>query len=111
MTDDLIARLRHGSINDEAYDDATMSAAADALEAQARRIAALEYDATYHESNDEVMMRDIEYYRARIAELEAAFEQAANDMRPMLRSMISRGEAAEIVRRAARAAYLGEKDD
>jgi len=38
---------------------------------------------------------------ARIAELEAAFERAANDMRPMLRSMISRSEAAEIVKRVA----------
>ena len=110
MTDytDLIARLRivplHSGFG------STCHAAADALEAQARRIAELEYAATYHESNDEVMMRDIEYYRARIAELEAAFEQAANDMRPMLRSMISRGEAAEIVRRAARAALENKND-
>ena len=37
----------------------------------------------------------------------AAFEKAANDMRPMLRSMISRNEAEEIVRRAARAAIEG----
>jgi hypothetical protein len=68
MTDytDLIARLRG---NDMPW---SVKDAADALEAQARRIAELEYDATYHESNDEVMMRDIEYYRARIAELEAA---------------------------------------
>jgi septal ring factor EnvC (AmiA/AmiB activator) len=43
---------------------------------------------------------------ARIAELEAAFDRAANDMRPMLRSMISRSEAAEIVKRAA---LKGEK--
>jgi F0F1-type ATP synthase membrane subunit b/b' len=52
----------------------------------------------------------IEADAARIAELEAAFEQAANDMRPMLRSMISRGEAAEIVRRAARAALENKND-
>lgn len=46
-------------------------AAMDKIREQARRIAELETDATYYEANDEVMMRDIEYYRARIAELEA----------------------------------------
>lgn len=74
MTDytDLIARLRYTGIDDEAE-------AADALEAQARRIAELEYDARYHECNDEVMMRDIDYYRARIAELEAALKPFADE--------------------------------
>lgn len=65
MTDDLIERLR----DDYQKTVALCAEAADALEIQARRISELEYDATYHESNDEVMMRDIEYYRARIAEL------------------------------------------
>lgn len=70
MTDyaDLIARLLR--ISDFVYGD-DLENAVEALKAQAKRIAALEYDATYHESNDGVMMRDIEYYRARIAELEA----------------------------------------
>ena len=39
--------------------------------------------------------------------LRDAFEKAANDMHPMLRSLISRNDAAEIVRRAARAALEG----
>jgi len=72
---DLIARLRETA--KLSYPTATPDEAADALEKQARRIAELEYDATYHESNDEVMMRDIEYYRARIAELEAAADLRA----------------------------------
>jgi hypothetical protein len=85
MTDytDLIARLVSAKkvLDNQGMSNLAKScgliAAADALEAQARRIAELEYDATYHESNDEVMMRDIEYYRARIAELEAALKETA----------------------------------
>jgi len=50
----------------------------------------------FHSWRDEAMRAS-----ARIAELEAAFERAANDMRPMRRSMISRSKAAEIVKRAA----------
>jgi len=70
---DLIARLLR--ISDFVYGD-DLENAVEALKAQAKRIAALEYDATYHESNDGVMMRDIEYYRARIAELTAALREA-----------------------------------
>lgn len=46
--------------------------------------------------------------RAENEKLREAFKQAADDMRPTLRSMISRNEAAEIVRRAAAIRESGE---
>lgn len=53
---------------------------------------------------------EIERLRAENEKLREALQRAANDMRPMLRSMISRSEAAEIVRRAA-AALKGIGDE
>jgi len=119
---DLIARLRETA--KLSYPTATPDEAADALEKQARRIAELEYDATYHESNDEVMMRDIEYYRARIAELnerlfdyETKFLNLRSAMKPFVSYPKDPVNVAEYITvfvkeadlRAARAAYLGEK--
>jgi len=66
---DLIARLLR--ISDFVYGD-DLENAVEALKAQAKRIAELEYDAKLGEDNDTILMRDIEYYRARIAELTAA---------------------------------------
>ena len=54
---------------------------------------------------------EITRLRAENEKLRKAFERAANDMRPMLRSMISRDEAAEIVRRAAAAAIRESGDE
>jgi hypothetical protein len=102
---DLIARLRD-------YDRCTAGPqeAADALEAQARRIAELEYDATYHESNDEVMMRDIEYYRARIAELKAALKPFADKADKAEGPFEPPYPVDYSLWRAARAAYRGETE-
>lgn len=78
------------------------------LDAYASRIAELEALLSDVNTGYAECIATREDYRARIAALEAAFGKAANDMQPMLRSMISRGEAAEIVRRAARAAMESE---
>ena len=105
MTDDLIAHLRKSG-------NIWQIAAADALEAQARRIAELEGENKYlTELNADVYVLGVERgeakFSARIAELEAAIDEAIeyvaghDDEWP---------KALSARLRAARAAYLGEKE-
>ena len=88
MTDytDLIARLRLSQTGGIHYE------AADALEAQARRIAELESMLAVHR-----LAVDVDALKARIAELEAENEE--------LKKAISKPWMG-----SARAAYLGEKE-
>jgi len=64
---------------------------------------------TFRKAADEItrLRADLAAVTAERDRMREAFEKAVNDMRPMLRSMISRNEAAEIVRRAARDAIEG----
>jgi hypothetical protein len=110
---DLIARLRETGLRDD-YD---AYRAADALEAQARQIAELE------ERHDECF-RIWDNYRidtnARIAELEAENAKLREALKPFADCGVWDGYKDEEVfklgfkiadLRAARAAYLGEKND
>ena len=74
MSDDLIARLRHGSVCVEIEDDRTMNEAADALEAKDRLIADLEADCAILRAANFGQSQTIDGYAARIAILEAALE-------------------------------------
>ncbi len=70
MTDDLIARLR----SDRLEDVASQSECADALEAQARRIAELTGNREAWKGIQEGTARLLQEKEARIAELEAALK-------------------------------------
>ncbi len=118
---DLIARLRHEAIARSGYaheyaDGRTVwhpvcNEAADALEAKAKRIAELEdklEDEEYVSKDTDEMFNEVRdeniELRARIAELEAA-------LKPIMKISLLhvRPEVANAIR-AARAAYLGEKE-
>jgi len=108
MTDDLIARLRCYPAN------RLCRQVADALEAQARRIAELEADI---DRDDEWAKGFIEKTDARIAELEAALKDISERHIPDQPSACGLDEIDYVrkhyaeLRRAARAAYRGEKND
>jgi hypothetical protein len=93
MTDkDIVALLRFLALDKSTLGHGTCVDAADALEAQARRIAELEKMLAVHR-----LAVDVDALKARIAELEAENEE--------LKKAISKPWMG-----SARAAYLGEKE-
>lgn len=118
MTDytDLIARLR---LLQRYHGDNDAGEAADALEAQARRIAALEAESKARLTDASTAWDLCETLRARIAELEAALKPFADHADKINHELISAKTVFEARKghtlyygdfRAARAAYLGEKE-
>ena len=105
MTDDLIARLRAVAIRPD-IGELGLFEAADALEAQARRIAELESMIAVHR-----LAVDVDALKARIAELKAALNrlhEAARDINENEMTFTERDWWLDELR-AARAAYRGEK--
>ncbi len=120
MTDDLIARLRAVAIRPD-IGELGLFEAADALEAQARRIAELEEEwEDLEEKTGDIHLRYYEQIKtlyARIAELEAALKPFSDkakvfhdyvDDYPIMFGAEPPLRVGDI--RAARAAYLGEKE-
>jgi hypothetical protein len=117
MTDytDLIARLRSGQFTefqrtknteDITYPSSAGKMAADALEAQARRIAELESKVTWEATANLATAKLNANLLARIEALEAALKEALDYIDDPYNDLAI--QIGELLNRAARAAYRGE---